>query len=260
MDAHEPAGAQLLREVKKEFMEIFSPIASAVLTDGEFGLFSVPQKAPSAGLLLALEESAYTVEEKEALPTIKEGWSVEKIAEYGGAVKLVLHFHPDAPSAKEKFSFVKHIFERTQALHIPFVLEPLLYAPSGMSQSQFEIGAVNAQLRMVRELSKICDLLKLEFPLLPTDELDPEAGRRACLDLTQNSDVPWILLSKGMPFERFSIVLELALESGCKGFAVGRAVWKEVGECTTDADRHEFLSEVAVPRLKELRASVDQFA
>jgi len=258
VDVNSEVGTETLREVKAEFMEHFSSIASAVLTDGEYGIYSLPKKAASAGLLLALEESAYTVEDKEALPTIKQGWSVEKIAEFGAGVKLVLQYHPDASSASEKKEFVQNIHAKTKALMIPFVLEPLLYKPSGMAQSQFEAGSIVAQQRMARELSAYCDLLKLEFPIPADETLDPDSARRACKELTESSQVPWILLSKGMPFERFAIALELALESGCKGFAVGRAVWKEIGECMNEIERKKFLQETAVPRLRELRAAVDQ--
>lgn len=257
VDVNTEVGAEALREVKSEFMEQFSGIASAVLTDGEYGIYSLPKKAASAGLLLALEASAYSVEDKEAIPSIKEGWSVEKIAEFGAGVKLVLHYHPDAPSATEKKEFVKMIYSQTRALLIPFVLEPLLYKPAGMTDSQFEAGAIVAQQRMARELSLSCDVLKLEFPIPADETLDPDAARRACKEITEASQVPWILLSKGMPFERFAIALELALESGCKGFAVGRAVWKEIGECVNEVEREQFLRETAVPRLRELRASVD---
>lgn len=258
VDAHSEQGGILIREIKSEFMEYFSPVASAVLTDGEFGLQSLEKKAPNAGLLLALEESAYTVEDKEALPSIKDGWSIEKIAEYGAAVKLVLHYHSDAVSAKSKREFISQIFERTRSLLVPFVLEPLLYKPESMTESQYSVGLIEAQVRMARELSDFCDLLKMEFPIPADDMLDPDVARRACIELTNASKVPWILLSKGMAFERFVIVLDLALESGCKGFAVGRAVWKEIGECITKDDRLKFLETVAVPRLKELREAVDR--
>jgi tagatose 1,6-diphosphate aldolase/sulfofructosephosphate aldolase len=94
------------------------------------------------------------------------------------------------------------------------------------------------------------DLLKLEYPGSPS----------ACRRLASILDRPWAVLSAGVPFAEFSQVMRTAFdEGGASGFIAGRSVWREA-VALDGADREEFLSTVARPRLEELTAVAATYA
>jgi tagatose 1,6-diphosphate aldolase len=65
-------------------------------------------------------------------------------------------------------------------------------------------------------------------------------------------DVPWTLLSAGADFERFAQRLARACEAGCSGFVAGRALWKELASCETEAAREQFIEQVVANRFRAL--------
>src|SRR5690554_1066270 len=76
VDPQSEAGKDALTDLKKVFMETFSPMCSAVLVDPDFGIPSLELRDPSAGLLMSLEQFAYTVEDKDAVPQLNPSWTV----------------------------------------------------------------------------------------------------------------------------------------------------------------------------------------
>src|SRR5205823_5457967 len=88
---------------KLRMVRIFAPHSSAILLDPIFGAAQavVAQTLPgSVGLIVALEESGYEGGNEARVTPITDGWSVGKIKRLGAAaVKLLLYYHPQAPSA-----------------------------------------------------------------------------------------------------------------------------------------------------------------
>jgi tagatose-1,6-bisphosphate aldolase len=245
MQTHE--GKRTMEQVKSLFMKAFSPLCSAVLVDPEFGQPSLIYKSPHAGLLLTYEKSSVELEDKEALPAFYEDWPPAKIAQAGAAVKVLVYYHPESKTAAEKEKLMQEIFEQCKKLHTPFLLEVVIHDMKNASLSSFE-----AQIEAVKKFHGCCDVLKLEFPINADDEIDEKLAIERCKEITTTSSVPWILLSRGMGYERFLLALELAMKGGAKGFAVGRAIWKEIGSFATWNEQQEFVQTVAVERLKKL--------
>ena len=248
VDPASESGRQTITRLKELFMETFSPICSAVLVDPEFGLSILEKKDPKAGLLLSLERSSYDADDKDALPLLYDKWGVREITSHGAAVKLLVFYHPESHAAKEKLQFIRKTQEECKQLEVPFLVEPLLYeGKKGWSMSAFD-----AQLRMVQDLAPLCDVLKLEFPLGQEEELDDAVAAKHCEAITKASSVPWVLLSRGMGYERFIRAVEIAMKHGAHGIAVGRAVWKEVGEFATWEDQKQFIQSTAKERMERL--------
>lgn len=250
VDPTSESGSSAITQLKELFMETFSPMCSAVLVDPEFGLPVLEKKNPKAGLLLSLERSSYDADDKDAMPLLYDGWGVPEIAARGAAVKLLVFYHPESRSAKEKLNFIKKTQQECKKLDVPFLVEPLLYE----GEKVWEMNSFDAQLQMVRDLTPCCDVLKLEFPIGQEEELDESVAAKHCEAITKASSVPWILLSRGMGYERFIRAVEIAMKHGAHGIAVGRAVWKEVGEFATWEEQTRFVQTTAKERMERLVA------
>lgn len=247
VDPTSDSGKQQLSDLKVVFMQTFSPLCSAVLVDPEFGLPSTLVKDTHAALLLSLEKSSYDAENKDAMPQFYDGWGVPEIVAHNAVVKLLIFYHPESHTAPQKCDLVEKIYKESKQYNVPFLLEPLLYPVQTSSLSSFE-----AHLQMVRDFTSLCDVLKLEFPLGAEETFDEKLAADHCEEITKTSTVPWILLSRGMGYERFSLALHTAIKHGANGFAVGRAIWKEVGEFTTQEEQFTFVRTTAKERLQKL--------
>ena len=98
------------------------------------------------------------------------------------------------------------------------------------------------------------DVLKLPFPAAADDRSSWPA---ACREISTRCEVPWVLLSGGGSYESFRDQLETAMDAGCSGFMVGRAVWGEAARARAD-DRASLISDLVMPRLIELVALIDE--
>ena len=64
-------------------------------------------------------------------------------------------------------------------------------------------------------------------------------------------DTPWIILTRGDTFDKFTAELEDAIKAGAKGFLAGRALWQEV--CSMQGEEKErFLKETLPNRFKKI--------
>jgi tagatose 1,6-diphosphate aldolase len=81
----EPASlpAELLVTSKEAASRILTPHASAILLDPEYGLPAAKQRAKSAGLLLAYEQTGYDKQVRGRMPRLLQGWTVERLVEAG---------------------------------------------------------------------------------------------------------------------------------------------------------------------------------
>lgn len=241
-----PEGQALVTQFKNWCMEAFSPICSGVLVDPVYGFDSIEHKADGCGLILTLENSGYG-ESREQVPELIPNWSVEHIKNNYAVAKLLVYFHPQEASALAKKELIASLSAQAKANDVAFLLEPVIYNPAGekdLSLDEFH----EAQLMTVRTFQQYVDVLKLQYP----------GSALACANITAELDVPWILLSRGLPFAEFVEALTVALENGCVGFAAGRAVWQETGELKTADGKpdaaaiQQFLQTTGVQRMSEL--------
>lgn len=246
--------AQLSR-FKLEVSAELAPYATSVLLDPEVSAaqaIAAGALPGQVGLVVAVEATGYggspTARQSQVLP----GWSVEKAKRMSASmVKLLVYYHPNAPTAAEAEAFTAQVAAECQKHDLPLMLEPLSYPLSETPLSDEEKRYVVVET--ARRLTAIpgVDLLKAEFPLTPASA--EQEWLPACADLNAASHVPWIVLSAAVSFDLYLQQVIAACEAGASGIAVGRAVWQEAVHLEGQA-RLDFLRSTARERLTRLNA------
>jgi tagatose-1,6-bisphosphate aldolase len=253
-----------LVQFKQLVVENVGPAAPAVLLDPEFGAaqaIAAGVLPRETGLVIAAEATGYTGEPTARASQILPGWSIAKARRMGATgIKLLVYYHPDGPLAEEVEGFVAEVAGDCQEQDIPLFLEPLSYsldpAKPKLSPEERRYVVIETARRLTRSG---VDVLKAEFPLAIEAEADETGWAEACAELTQASQVPWILLSASVSFETYLRQVVVACEQGASGVAVGRAVWQEAVQKNT-ADRIDFLRTTANTRMARLTGLCDALA
>ena len=163
-------------------------------------------------------------------------------------------FVPGEPNAAQKKKLIIELGEYCRHEDVPFLLEPVIFNPFGkeeLSMSDFQ----EAQLITAQEFQQSCDILKIQYP----------GDALACATMTAELDIPWILLSRGMTYDKFKEATKIGLENGCKGFAAGRSVWQEISKIRRPDDLPDlekieaFLNTTAKERMIELIEITEKF-
>ncbi|MEM7737177.1 MAG: tagatose 1,6-diphosphate aldolase [Deinococcota bacterium] len=272
-----------LRAFKKSVTQVLTPHASAILLDPTWGLEAAAARSDNAGLLLAYEESGYDNTTSGRLPSLIDGYSVQRIAEAGGnAIKILLYINPfDKEEINEqKYAFTERVGAECEAVGLPLFLEPITYDDNITDSFEFAKAKPKYVMAAMEELSKDrygIDVLKLEFPLIAkhTGGLKASEGneiaysREEATDyLNQMGDMatkPYIFLSAGVDMPVFLESLELAAASGVRynGVLCGRATWKGgipvYGESGADA-LTDWLGGEGVDNINALNAVLDSSA
>jgi tagatose 1,6-diphosphate aldolase len=211
------------------------------------GCLAAKQRAKSAGLLLAYEQTGYDKQVRGRMPRLLQGWTVERVVEAGAdSVKLLLYYSTlsYAEINNTKHAFVKRVGAECAEADVPFFLELVSYG-EGRDDASAEFAAVKPEVvaRSMAEFSKPeyrVDVLKVGVPVnMAFVEGSPSASyeipysreeaigyyRRAA----EEARVPFIYLSQGVSNETFQYALELAAEAGVNfsGVLCGRATWKD---------------------------------
>lgn len=241
---------------KSEVVRALAPVSSAVLLDPEFGAaqtIAAGALPGHTGLMVAVESTGYTDEPTARRSEVLAGWNVEKIARMGAsAVKLLLYYHPEARNAAEQEALVDEVALACHRYEMPFFLEPLSFAVDHRSKKLSAAERRHVVIETARRLSpRGIDVLKAEFPVDVAEEKDEGVWEAACRQLTEASEVPWVLLSAGVTFDTFARQAEIACRSGASGVMAGRAVWQEAVELR-NSEQSDFLYKSAVDRMVEL--------
>lgn len=251
MMARAQGGGEISDEQVVEFKKLvahgLTKYSSSILLDVEYGL-PASKNINGKGLLLAYEKSGYDVSGIEKLPSLTEGWSVERLKEAGADAIKILLFYTQFENPwynEQKKAWVERIGAECRALDMPLFLELLAYDPQGKDETTLEYAKQKPSVvgHFMEEFSKSrygADVLKLEAPVLMTHVEGAKAfkGQAAytkaeAMDIfraTANStDKPIVYLSAGVTNAAFIETLELALEAGVKfhGVLGGRANWQD---------------------------------
>jgi tagatose-1,6-bisphosphate aldolase len=249
---------------KREVVATIGAAASAVLLDPEFGAAQCIQSgalAGKTGLIAAIEATGYTGDPTARESQVLPGWSVAKAKRMGAsAVKLLVYYHPDAPSAAGIEALTQQVADECNEHEIPLFLEPLSYSHDPARKKLSPDERLYVVLESARRLTPLgVDILKAEFPLDVTSETDEVRWLEACQQLSQASSVPWVLLSAGVDFDVYLRQVVVACHAGASGVAAGRAVWKEA-TAVTGAARHHILKDTAHRRMERLTEVCDALA
>ncbi len=243
-DDHNPAsvGGDILTRFKADITAGLGAAPSAVMLEPEY---SLPQLlldgtvAPTIGVVGALEAQGYHANRADGVVAINhflDDWSAGQLLRMGGdGAKILVLYRPDRDhhaAAQERF--VGEAVAQAHEAGLPLLVEPV---PFGL------VGASDRRTTVVESARRIASIgpmiLKLPFP-----------GSGACADLDAAADPnPWALLSWGVPYEEFRDQLAEAVENGCSGFMVGRALWREALAPET---RPAVIEQLVRPRFAEL--------
>jgi tagatose-1,6-bisphosphate aldolase len=244
-------------ELSRFKLDVTSTLAShatAILLDPEvsaaqaIAVRSIPN---NIGLVVAVESTGYGGDSTARNAQIIPGWSVEKAKRMGAsAIKLLVYYHPDSPTAPEIESFTKKIADECVRQDLVLMLEPLSYSLDENKKLSSEEKRY-VVVETAKRLTPLgADILKAEFPLDVT-ESDQSIWKDACSEISATSITPWILLSAAVDYEVFLQQVTVACNAGASGTAVGRAVWQEAVNMNHET-RNIFLNTIAAQRLSRL--------
>ena len=244
-----------LTDFKLEVTAALAGKTTAVLLDPEYSAAQAVAAGVipgNVGLVVAVEATGYSGDPNARQSRILPGWSVKKAKLMGASmIKLLVYYHPDAPTAVEIESFTKKIADECKKYDLGVMLEPLSFPLDPNEQKLTSDEKRYVVVETARNLTPLgADILKAEFPL-GIDNSDEAAWVAACSEVSAASVVPWILLSAAVDFETYLRQVTVACNTGASGIAVGRAVWKEAVSMTGEV-RAKFLQTTAKQRLSRL--------
>ena len=260
LNEKEPNMYSQVRDFKFMTIKYLLPYATAVLIDPQYGGAEAIARGiipGSKGLMITLESSGYEGESTARLNEIIPGWSPAKIKSMGAsAIKFKIDYHPDAGKVtKQMDELVARVSAEAAELDIPFLLEPVSYSiDANIKKESAEYARLRPAivLETTRRLGPMVDVLKLEFPHDASFNKDEKEWKKACMDITHTSPVPWVLLSAGVVFDIFKQQVKVACEAGASGYVAGRAIFQEAAGMQGSA-REDFLKNVAARRMQELK-------
>jgi tagatose 1,6-diphosphate aldolase len=254
-------------DFKLDLCRSVSPFASAILLDPIYGAGQsiIAGVLPGhTGLLVSIEKSGYVGEKAARITELLPEWNAKKIKRMGAsAVKLLIYFRADlAQVASKQLELVRQVAGECIEEDIPLLVESVSYptAREGDNPEEFSRKKPELVIEAARRLTELpIDILKSEFPADINYEKNETKLRSYCLDLTQASRLPWVLLSAGTDFRRFKKEVEIACRAGASGFMAGRALWQEAAGTGSREKRLTFFKTQTVSRLKELASIADKW-
>ena len=253
-DDPDAVSPRAITDLKLDLVRELAPLATGVMLEPEY---SIPQVSDAGvlpervGFLAALEAQGYLGDPGAAPARLADGWSVAAAKASGAAAaKLLVSYHPDAALAAEQEAVATDLLAQCRAVDLPLVLEPLFY------DLESPTDRPRVVLETARRFAAIGpDLLKLPFPVDTVLVADRDGWTEQCLAITASCPMPWALLSGGGSFDEFAAQLDVAMDSGCSGFMVGRALWGEAALAPVE-QRIAVIRDLVVPRLAALATRV----
>lgn len=242
-----------VRDFKLEAARVLTPHASGVLIDRQFALDAAIERqvtSANCGLIAAADQFESAHGELVGDVTIDRLVDPGRYKAAGAvALKLLVLYRPDVP-AESRVSMVQEFLQMCRDHELISIIEPLSRAPLSGGDYDWDAGVLD----VARELGSLgADLYKAEVPTKGQgSEHDLRSG---CAEITDLVDGPWIVLSSGVPEDRFAESVRLACLEGASGFLAGRAVW---ASCIGSPSVSECLRGPAVERLERLCEVVDE--
>ena len=229
--------------IKRNIVSGLADLATGVMLEPEFSIPQLLDCLPDGvGFTAALESQGYAADPESHIVSVL--WSPAEAAASGAsAAKLLVPYRPDRPNAPAQLEAAAQILADCRSAGIDLLLEPLFY---NLEDPAMRPNIVHETVDHFVALEP--DLLKLPFPIDASIDNDPNRWHAACQEITNRCPMPWTLLSGGGDYETYRDQLAVALDAGCSGFMVGRALW-------APAIAHpEAVVSLLRPRLTELRS------
>ena len=247
-----PVSDDIVRTFKLDATRILSPYASGVLIDKQFALdqaIAAGVVADGCGLIASADHFEPAHGELVGEVTIDRTVDPAKYAALGVcALKLLVLYRPDEAPEK-RIDMVREFVESCRANGLISIIEPVSRKPLGDTAFDWNAGVLAA----AAELGQLgADLYKAEVPF--HGQAAEADVRRACRQLNDSIEGPWVVLSSGVPEDVFPDAVKWACLEGASGFLSGRAVW---ASCIGTSNVVEAMETSAVERLQLLCDVVD---
>jgi tagatose 1,6-diphosphate aldolase len=260
----EPITDAILTDFKSTLIKTLSTTGSAVLLDPEYSvaqLIASNTVSGQRGLLVGIEKTGYSGDPNARENSLLPNWGVAKAKRMGATgIKLLVHYHPESPTASQIESLVEQAVHDCQQNEVPLFLEPITYTPYPNQKKLTSSQRRSAIVESAKRFSALgIDVLKAEFPLDIEEETNQTIWEEACAELSAACSVPWILLSGATSYETYVNQVTTACRNGASGVAVGRAIWQEAIPLT-GAKRENFVRDIAYQRMERITAICDGLA
>jgi sulfofructosephosphate aldolase len=227
------------------------PYASGFLIDRHYAYEPIVRERllpPGCGLMLAADALEQPPGGAVEDTDLDEGVDAAAAARHGVvALKLLVVWRDDARRTR-RVETARRFVDLARAHGLLSVLEPVVRGPESFDREAAIVEAAG-------ELGPIgCDLYKCEVPTHGAGE--PEEITDWSRRIDAAVPCPWVVLSQGVPPDRYPAAVEAACRGGASGMLAGRAVW--TATLAAD-DPTELLRERSVPRLQELGRIVDAY-
>lgn len=261
----EPVTDATLTDFKSTLIKNLSTTGSAVLLDPEYSiaqLIASNTVSGQRGLLVGIEKTGYSGDPNARENSLLPNWGVAKAKRLGATgIKLLVHYHPDSPTASQIEALVTQAVNDCKQNEIPLFLEPITYSPYPHQKKLSSAQRRSAVVESAKRFSSLgIDVLKAEFPLDIEVDTDERVWEAACAELSDaSSNVPWILLSGAVSYETYLRQVTAACRNGASGVAVGRAIWQEA-ILLKRPERENFVRDTAYRRMERITAICEGLA
>ncbi len=250
-------GDGVLVDFKRAVATELADLASGFLVDRDFGGLGILGDGllpTGCGFILAADaleqEPGGPVEDTGLDTAALEDARTDGVA----AIKLLVIWRRDA-RREARVELARRFVAEARERGVLSVLEPVVRAtPEELAAGGWDQEA--AIREAARELSPLgSSLYKVQVPLAGAG--DARTQLAASEELARDITGPWVVLSQGVPLERFPDAVEAACRAGASGFLAGRALWSDV---VGAPDVAATLRERSRPRLERLGEIVDAHA
>jgi sulfofructosephosphate aldolase len=162
------------------------------------------------------------------------------------ALKVLVLWQAGHPNL-EQLALVESFIELAHGRSLIAIVEGIVRG-DGEARPPTAADLIEAAAR----LSVGADIYKAQVPIHGGDS--PAQVEALSQELSAVIGCPWVVLSAGVPAERFPEFVAASCRGGASGFLAGRAIW---GASITAQDQGTHLLAHAAPRLRELAAIVD---
>lgn len=247
---------EVLVRFKRDVAGALGDLGSAFLVDRDLGGLDILADGllpPSCGFILAAD----ALEQQPGGPVEETGLdegALQAIREGVDAIKLLLIWRRDERRA-QRVELARRFIDAAREHGVLSVLEPVVRAtPAELDDGSWDLDV--AIREAAAELSPLRpSLTKVQVPLAGAG--DASEQQRASEELARVITGPWVVLSQGVPQDRFAAAVEAACRAGASGFLAGRALWSDV---VGAPDVPAALAERSRPRLERLVEIVDTHA
>lgn len=248
-----PIGDSVLTDFKTTAARILSPWASAALVDRQFCLDKVIETKAldkDCGMIVAADEflpgNGIPVDDVRIDRAIVPADVRRRGAK---ALKLLVLWRSDE-DPQARLSMVSEFVKSCRSAGLLSIIEPVVRPP----RRGFDFDREAAIVAAAAELGHCgADIYKAEMPYGGKGAKATLSD--ACKRLNGHMEMPWVILSSGVPADIFGRAVRIAMAAGASGFLAGRAVWASVIGAD---DVPTMLRDVSVPRLRRLGEIVDE--